>query len=71
MLVASESSLFITIAITFAIVAHPKTYRLVHDLAKKIGGPNIINAYGVTTTGLLAHAVVAALLATMIIQYLM
>ncbi len=69
-LVTTESSLFIAVAIVFAIVAHPQTYLLVHKLAKKVSGPNVITAYGVSTTaGLLAHALVAALLVTVILRF--
>jgi len=71
MLVASESSMFLVVAIAFALIAHPSTYLLVHKLSKKIGGPNVVTPYGVSTTaGLLAHALVAALVAVIAIRFI-
>ena len=74
MFLASDSSVFLAVAIAFVLIAHPKTYLLVHALSKKLGGrigPNIVNTYGVSTTaGLLAHALVAALVAVIIIRVL-
>ena len=69
MMVKSESSLFISVAIAFALIAHPKTYLLVHKLSKKTSGLNVVTPYGVpTVTGLLAHALVAAIVACIIIR---
>ena len=71
MLVASDSSVFLAVAIAFALIAHPSTYLMVHKLSKKLSGPNIVTPYGVSTTaGLLAHALVAALLALIILRFL-
>jgi hypothetical protein len=71
MLVASESSVFLAVAIAFAIIAHPSTYLLVHKLSKKIGGPNFVTSYGVSTTpALLAHALVAALVAIIVLRFI-
>ena len=70
MLVTSESNLLATVAITFALIAHPKMYLLVHQLFKKVGAP-IVNQFGVaTTTGLLIHALVAAFLTVTIVHYI-
>lgn len=73
MLVASESSVFLAVAIAFALIAHPKTYLLVHKLSKQVSGPNVVtpSPYGVSTTmGLLAHALVAALVALIILRFI-
>jgi|APSaa5957512535_1039671.scaffolds.fasta_scaffold19102_3 hypothetical protein len=71
MLVVPQSSVFMVVAIVFALIAHPKTYLLVHKLSKMIGGPNVVTPYGVsTTTGLLAHALVAALVAVIFFRFL-
>ena len=73
MLVASDTSFLLAVAIAFVLVAHPKTFNFVHKLVKKVSpsGPNIVNAYGVsTTTGLIAHALVAALLAMLVLRFL-
>lgn len=64
-----DSSLFIAVAIAFALIAHPRTYQIVHKLFKKVGAPNVVSQNGVaTTTGLLAHALVAAVIACLILQ---
>lgn len=71
MLVASESSVFLAVAIAFALIAHPKTYLLVHKLSKQVSGPNVVTPYGVSTTmGLLAHALVAALVALIVLRFI-
>ncbi len=70
MLVASESSVFLAVAIAFALIAHQKTYLLVHKLSKRLSGPNVVTPYGVTTLGLLAHALVAALVAVSILRFI-
>ena len=71
MFFASESSVFLVVAIAFALIAHPKTYLLVHNLSKKVGGPNVVTPYGVsTTTGLLAHALVAALVTLIFLRFI-
>lgn len=71
MLVAAESSVFLAVAIAFALIAHPNTYLLVHKFSKKVSGPNVVTPYGVsTTTGLLAHALVAALVAILVLRFI-
>ena len=71
MLVASESSVFLAVAIAFALIAHPQTYLMVHKLSKKVSGPNVVTSYGVSTTmGLLAHALVAAIVATIFLRFI-
>ena len=69
MLAASEYLLFTIVAVAFALVAHPSTYLLVHKLSRKLGGPQIVTQTGVsTTTGLLAHALVAGLVVLMLLK---
>jgi hypothetical protein len=69
MFVVPESSVFLAVAIAFALIAHPKTYLLVQKLSKQVGGPNIVTGNpGVTTKGLLAHALVAALVAVIVLR---
>lgn len=71
MLVGSESLAFLVISVTFALIAHPSTYLMVHKLSKKLSGPNIVTPYGVSTTaGLLAHALVAALVAILLFRFI-
>lgn len=71
MLVASESSVFLAVAIAFALIAHPSTYLMVHKLSKKICGPNVVTPNGVSTIpGLLAHALVAALVAIIVLRFI-
>jgi hypothetical protein len=70
MLVVSESSVFLAVAIAFALIAHPSTYLIVHKFSKKISGPNVVTPYGVsTTTGLLIHALVAPLIAIIVLRF--
>lgn len=70
-MVLSYSSAFLSVAIVFALIAHPKTYLLVHKLSKKVSGPNVVTSYGVTTiAGLLAHALVAALLVLLLLRFI-
>ena len=71
MLVTSESSVFLAVAIAFALISPPSTYLLVHKLSKKVGGPNVVTPYGVSTTaGLLAHALVASLFAMIVLRFI-
>jgi hypothetical protein len=66
----SNSSIFIAVALAFAIIAHPQTFRLVNGLVTSMGGPRVVNNLGVPTTpGLLAHALVAGVV-TLIILFL-
>ena len=66
----SSSSVFFAVVIAFILIAHPQTYRIVNGLSVQIGGPRIVNNLGgATTPGLLAHALVAALLALMILNF--
>jgi len=71
MLVVPQSSVFMVVAIVFALIAHPKTFLLVHKFSKMIGAPNVVTQYGLsTTTGLLVHALVAALVAVIFLRLL-
>lgn len=71
MLKKSEMSIFVAVVVVFALIAHPKTYMKVHKLSKMIRGPSIVTPYGVSTTiGLLAHAIVAAGLAIIILRFM-
>ena len=72
MLVASDWSLIIAVTIAFALVAHPQTYKVVQKLASKVPyGPTIVTQNGVpTSTGLLAHALVAAFVVHCILRFI-
>lgn len=62
---------FVIYALTFAIVAHPMTYKLVHNISKKAYGPNVIDSVGVPTTiGLILHSIVAGLVACFAVRSL-
>lgn len=63
-------NVFVAVAIIYCLVAHPKTYAFVHKLSKKLSGPSVITTNGVSTPiGLLAHALVAALLVTFVLNH--
>lgn len=70
MMVASDSTLFFAVVLAFTLVAHPQTYRVVNKLFKSMfGGPRLVNEYGVaTTTGVLAHALVAGLVTLILVS---
>ena len=65
----TKSSIFVAVALAFAIIAHPQTYRAVNGFVTSMGGPRVVNNLGVATTpGLLAHSLVAASI-TLLILY--